>query len=426
MSGQTFVILGASLAGAKAAEALRDLGFEGRVVLVGSERERPYIRPPLSKDYLSGKAGLDKVYVHAEGFYEGRDIELRTATTAERIDSGSSEVVLAGDERLGYDRLLLATGAEPRRLSIPGADLDGIHYLRSLPDSDRLRERIERGGGLVVVGAGWIGCEVAAAAREAGLEVTVVDPNSVPLEHVLGAEAGAIYRDVHTDHGVEMLLDTGVEAFEGDGRVERVRTSDGRAIDCDFVVAGIGATPRTALAADTEIVVDNGLVTDEYLQTAVEGIFAAGDVASARHPLYGQLRIEHWANALHQGPAAARNMLGFADPEDRVLDHPVPYDRIPYFYSDQYDVGMEYSGHAVDWDDVVFRGDPATREFIAFWIKDQRILAGMNVNVWDVTDQIQALIRSRLRVDRDRLADADTPLTELAPERQEPDAQRWG
>ncbi len=418
MSKQTFVIVGASLAGAKAAETLRDMGFEGSVVLIGSEAERPYQRPPLSKDYLSGKVGLEKVFLHAEGFYESREIELRTATTVERIDPGSSEVVLAGGERLGYDRLLLATGAELRRLSVSGADLDGIYYLRSLPDSERLRARIERGGKLVVVGAGWIGCEVAASARQAGLEVTVIDPNSVPLEHVLGPEVGAIYRDIHTDHGVEMLLGAGVEAFEGDDRVERVRTADGRVIDCDFVVAGIGATPRTALADGTKIVVYDGLLTNMYLETEVEGIFAAGDVANARHPLFGGLRVEHWANALHQGPVAARNMLGAADTHDPVLDHPVPYDRIPYFYSDQYDVGMEYSGHATDWDEVVFRGDVADREFIAFWLKDQRILAGMNVNVWDVPEQIQALIRSHLRVDRDRLADPDTPLTDLAPERQ--------
>ncbi|MGI8902431.1 MAG: NAD(P)/FAD-dependent oxidoreductase [Solirubrobacteraceae bacterium] len=423
MRKQTFVIVGASLAGAKAAETLRELGFDGRVVLIGSELERPYERPPLSKDYLSGKVGLEKVYLQPEGFYESQEIELRTATTVERIDPGSSEVVLRGGERLGYDRLLLATGAEPRRLSIPGADLDEVYYLRTLPDSEGLRERIGRGGKLVVVGAGWIGCEVAASARQAGLEVTVIDPNSVPLEHVLGVEVGAIYRDVHTDHGVEMLLGTGVEAFEGDDRVERVRTADGRVIDCDFVVAGIGATPRTDLAAGTKIVIYDGLLTNMYLETEEKGIFAAGDVANARHPLFGALRVEHWSNALHQGPTAARNMLGAADAEDPVLDHPVAYDRIPYFYSDQYDVGMEYSGHANDWDEVVFRGDVAGREFIAFWVKDDRIMAGMNVNVWDVPEQIQALIRSHLRVDRDRLTDPDTPLTELAPDREVSHAQ---
>ena len=417
MSKQTFAIVGASLAGAKAAEALREHGFEGRVVLIGSEPQRPYQRPPLSKEYLRGEAGLEKVYVHDESFYEAHAIELRPSTTVEGIEPASSEVVLGGGERLRYDRLLLTTGAQPRRLSIPGAQLEEIYYLRSLTDSERLRERLGRGGRLVVVGAGWIGSEVAASARQMGLEVTVIDPGSVPLEHVLGVEAGAIYRDIHSDHGVQMLLDTGVKSFEGSTAVEQVRISDRRAIECDFVVVGVGATPNTELVADgSGIAVKDGIVTDEFLQTTVDGVFAAGDVANARHPLLGQLRVEHWANALHQGPAAARNMLGGADAGDRVLDHAVAYDRIPYFYSDQYDVGMEYSGHATNWDEVVFRGDVAGRRFIAFWLKDQRILAGMNVNVWDVTDQIQALIRSHLRVDRDRLADADTPLTELAPD----------
>jgi len=416
MSSQAFVIVGASLAGAKAAEALRKNGFEGRVVLIGSEPQRPYLRPPLSKEYLRGDAGLEKVYVHDEAFYDAHAIELRTSTTVERIEPASSEVVLQGGERLRFDRLLLSTGAQPRRLSTSGAQLGEIYYLRSLTDSERLRDRLRGGGRLLVIGAGWIGCEVAASARQMGLEVTMIDQASVPLEHVLGVEAGTIYRDIHSDHGVKLLPDARVESFEGAGDVQRVRTVDGRTIECDFVVVGVGATPNTELAAGTGIVVENGIVTDEFLQTRLEGVFAAGDVANARHPLFGQLRVEHWANALNQGPAAAANMLGGVDAGDRVLDHPIAYDRIPYFYSDQYDVGMEYSGHATDWDEVVFRGDVKGRKFIAFWLKDQRILAGMNVNVWDVTDQIQALIRSRLRVDRDRLADADTPLTELAPD----------
>jgi 3-phenylpropionate/trans-cinnamate dioxygenase ferredoxin reductase component len=241
----------------------------------------------------------------------------------------------------------------------------------------------------------------------------VIDPASVPLEHVLGVEAGTIYRDIHADHDVKLLPDTRVESFEGDGEVQLVRTVDGPTIECDFVVVGVGATPNTELAAGTGIAVENGIVTDEFLQTAIEGVFAAGDVANARHPLFGQLRVEHWANALHQGPTAARNMFGGVDAGDRVLDHPVAYDRIPYFYSDQYDVGMEYSGHATDWDEVVFRGDVKGREFIVFWLKDQRILAGMNVNVWDVNEHVQALIRSRQAVDVAALTDSDTPLESL-------------
>jgi 3-phenylpropionate/trans-cinnamate dioxygenase ferredoxin reductase subunit len=403
---QTFVIVGASLTGAKAAETLRAEGFDGRLVLVGAESERPYERPPLSKEYLRGEAGREKVYVHEEGFYGERDIELRLGRTAVGLDPSANELALDDGERLRYDRLLLATGAEPRRLTIPGSELDGVLYLRSVGDSDALRERLTPGAAVVVVGAGWIGSEVAASARQRGCEVTVVEPAAVPLERVLGPEVGAIYRDIHADHGVRMLLGTGVEAFEGAAAVERVRTSDGRTLDCDLVVVGVGVQPRTALAAGAGIAVEDGILVDEHLQTGVPGVFAAGDVANARHPFYGdRVRVEHWANALHQGPVAARAMLGGDD----------VYDRLPYFFSDQYDVGMEYAGLARSWDRVVFRGDPAAREFIAFWLLEDRVVAGMNVNVWDVTDPIQRLIRERVAVDDRRLADPDLPLEAVSP-----------
>jgi 3-phenylpropionate/trans-cinnamate dioxygenase ferredoxin reductase subunit len=402
---QTFVIVGASLAGAKAAETLRQEDFDGRVVLVGAEPERPYERPPLSKDYLRGESGRDKVYVHDEGFYAGHGVELRLGATAVGLDPGARELTLDDGAPLRFDRLLLATGARPRKLTTRGSDLDGLYYLRTLADSDALRRRIERGGKLVVIGAGWIGAEVAASARQRGRDVTVIDPLSVPLERVLGPELGAVYRDVHAEHGVELLLGTGVEAFEGDAAVERVRTTDGRLVDCDFVVVGVGVEPRTDLAAESGLTVDNGIVVDAHLQTSAPGIYAAGDVANHRHPVYGPLRVEHWANALNQGPAAARNMLG----------HEHPFDQLPYFFSDQYDVGMEYTGYARDWDRVLFRGDPASREFIAFWLRDGRIQAGMNVNVWDVTDPIQALIRTGTVVDEQRLADPDLPLADLVP-----------
>jgi 3-phenylpropionate/trans-cinnamate dioxygenase ferredoxin reductase subunit len=403
---RTFVIVGASLAGAKAAETLRAEGFDERVVLIGAEDERPYERPPLSKDYLRGEAERETVYVHPEGFYADHDIELRLGRTAVSLNAAGSELTLDDGERLPYDRLLLATGAEPRRLSIPGGELDGVLYLRSVADCDALRGRLDRGGAVVVIGAGWIGAEVAASARQRGLDVTVIDPLTVPLERVLGTEVGAVYRDIHLDHGVQMLLGTGVEAFEGGTAVERVRTSDGRELECDFVVVGVGVQPRTGLAAQAGLAVDNGLLVDEHLQTGAPGVFAAGDVANAHHPFYGErIRVEHWANALHQGPIAARAMLG----------EPDVYDRLPYFFSDQYDVGMEYAGFARTWDRVVFRGDPATREFIAFWLSGNRVVAGMNVNVWDVIDPIQRLIGERVAVDDRRLADSDVPLEELAP-----------
>ena len=405
-SDHTFAIVGASLAGAKAAETLRQEGFDGRVVLVGAEDARPYERPPLSKDYLRGEVGREKVYVHDEGFYGEHEIDLRLGRRAESLDTSSGELELDGGERLRYDRLLLTTGAEPRRLSFPGAELDGVLYLRSVQDSDALRARLDRGGALVVIGAGWIGAEVAASARQRGLEVTVLDPLSVPLERVMGAEVGAIYRDIHTDHGTQMLMGTGVEAFEGHRAVERVRTSDGRELECDYVVVGVGVQPRVGLAVQAGIAVDNGILVDEHLQTSLPGVFAAGDVANAHHPFYSEhIRIEHWANALNQGPAVARSML----------DQSAAYARLPYFFSDQYDVGMEYTGFARSWDRVVFRGDPATREFVAFWLAEHRVVAGMNVNVWDVIDPIKRLISERVTVDDRRLADPDVPLEELAP-----------
>jgi 3-phenylpropionate/trans-cinnamate dioxygenase ferredoxin reductase component len=405
MSKQTFVIVGASLAGAKAAEELRVQGFDGRVVLIGSEPERPYERPPLTKDYLRGESEREKAYVHEQGFYEQHDIELLTATIVTAIDPGAGRVTLDGARELEFDRLLLSTGAEPRQIPVPGADLDGVYYLRTLEDCDALRARLDGGGHVVVVGAGWIGSELAASARQRGLEVTLIDPLELPNERIFGAEIGAFYRDVHAQHGIELLLGDGVESFEGDGAITRVHTSGGGVVDCDFAVVGIGVVPRVELAHDAGLEIDNGILVDEKLQTSAPNVFAAGDVANAWHPFYGQrVRVEHWANALNQGPAAARAML----------DQPLSYDRIPYFFSDQYDVGMEYSGYTTEWDEVAFRGHREGGEFIAFWLRDGRVVAGMNVNVWDVTEHVQALIRCRQTIDVAALTDPDTPLDTLA------------
>jgi 3-phenylpropionate/trans-cinnamate dioxygenase ferredoxin reductase subunit len=403
---QTFIIVGASLAGAKAAEELRERGFDGEIVLVGSEAERPYERPPLTKDYLRGESE-GAPFVHEEGFYAGRGIELLTGTTVAAIDPGSGSITLEGGRELGYDRLLLATGAEPRRIPVPGAELEGIHYLRTLADCDLLRERLGGAGHIAVVGAGWIGSEFAASARQTGHEVTVIDPTALPNERIFGSEIGTFYRDVHAAHGVKLVLGEGVESFEGDGTLERVRTSSGQAIDCDLAVVGIGVVPRTGLAEGAGLSVENGILVDAGLETSAPGVFAAGDVASAWHPFYDErIRVEHWSNALEQGPAAARAMLGES----------VSFDHIPYFFSDQYDVGMEYSGYAPQWDEVVFRGDRESGEFIAFWLRDGIVAAGMNVNVWDVSDPIRALIRSRQAVDRGALTDPDTPLQSLSAE----------
>ncbi|MGD1050436.1 MAG: FAD-dependent oxidoreductase [Solirubrobacteraceae bacterium] len=404
MSGSTFVIVGASLAGAKAAEELRSQGFDGRVLLLGAESERPYERPPLTKDYLRGESEREQAYVHAASFYAENEIELETGTAVTQIDPASRRVTLADGRAIEFDRLLLTTGAEPRRIPVDGATLDGVHYLRTLADCDVLRELLTAGGHAVVVGAGWIGSEFAASARQRGLEVTVVDPLELPNERLFGAEIGTFYRDVHTSHGVEMVLGEGVEALLGDTAVKAVRTAGGREIACDFVVVGIGVEPRVQLAQAAGLDVDNGILVSEALETSAPTVFAAGDAAHALHPFYGaRIRLEHWANALNQGPAAARSMLGQA----------TSYDRIPYFFSDQYDVGMEYAGYAPKWDEIVFRGERDSGKFIAFYLKDQRVIAGMNVNVWDVNEQIQALIRSRKPIPRAALSDADTPLETL-------------
>jgi 3-phenylpropionate/trans-cinnamate dioxygenase ferredoxin reductase component len=402
-NSERFVIVGAGLAGAKAAEALRQEGFDGRLTLIGDEAERPYERPPLSKDYLRGEV-TDKPYVHPERFYADNDIELMTSTRVTGIEIGSREVLLEGDRRLGYDRLLLTTGAVPRRLDVPGSKLDGIHYLRSLADSQRIGERIERGQRLVVIGSGWIGSEIAASARQKGCEVTMIEMGSLPLERVLGPEVGRAYLELHRGHGVEFLPETTVERFEGDGSVERVVTRDGAVLETEFVVVGVGVAPRTGLVETAGLEINNGVLVNEHLETSVPGVFAAGDVANAHHPFYGRhLRVEHWANALNQGPVAARAMLG----------KPARYEEIPYFFSDQYDTGMEYSGYATEWDEVVFGGDVSAHEFVALWLKDERVVAGMNMNIWDVSDPIRELIRSRLRLDRRALADPEASLSQL-------------
>lgn len=400
---EAVVIVGAGLAGAKAAETLRKEGFDGRLTLIGDEPERPYERPPLSKDHLRGET-TDVPYVHEASFYRDNDIKLLTSTRVTGIDLGLREVLLEGDRHLGYDRLLLATGSVPRRLDVPGGKLDGIHYLRTLADSDRIGERIERGQRLVVVGSGWIGAEIAASARQKGCEVTMIEMASLPLERVLGPDVGRIYLDLHRDNGIEYIPETTVERFEGEDSVERVVTKDGAVIETGFVVVGIGVAPRTGLVETAGLRIDDGVVVNQHLETSSPGVFAAGDVANAWHPFYGHnLRVEHWANALNQGPVAAKAMLG----------QDVLYDEIPYFFSDQYDAGMEYSGYAAEWDEVVFRGDVEAREFIAFWLQDERVVAGMNMNVWDVSDPIRELIHSRRPVSRRDLADPDVPLSRL-------------
>jgi 3-phenylpropionate/trans-cinnamate dioxygenase ferredoxin reductase subunit len=404
---EPFVIVGGGLAGAKAAETLRTEGFDGPVVLVAGEPELPYERPPLSKGYLLGTADRESPRVHAADWYSEHRVELRTGVRATRLDPAAHRVTLETGEELPYARLLLATGSSARRLPVPGADLDGVRYLRTFADSDQLLADLSGGGRrVVIVGAGWIGLEVAAAARHHGNEVTVVEPQPTPLHAVLGPEMGKVFARLHRAQGVDLFTDTTVREFRGAaGRVEAVATDAHAGLPADLVVVGVGAVPNVELAAAAGLEVDNGVVTDHALRTSAPDVFAAGDVASSFHPLFGRyVRVEHWANALNGGPAAARSMLG----------QEVSYDRVPYFFTDQYDLGMEYSGLGGPGDTVVCRGEPEDGEFIAFWMRDGRITAGMNVNTWDVTEPIQQLIRARREVPVASLTDPDTPLERLA------------
>jgi NADPH-dependent 2,4-dienoyl-CoA reductase/sulfur reductase-like enzyme len=410
-----YVIVGASLAGAKAAETLREEGFDGAVVLIGTEEERPYERPPLSKGYLLGKDPRDSVFVHAEGWYPEHDIDLRRGATVTSIDRPERRLGLASGELVRYDRLLIATGASPRRLDIPGGNLDGVRYLRTVGDSERLRAALRvgglggglGGGSVVIAGAGWIGLETAAAAREYGCEVTVVEPEATALHRSLGPELGEVFADLHRSHGVTFRFGEGLSEVTGSaGTVTGAVTSSGEELAADIVIIAIGVVPNAGLAAEAGLEVDNGIIVDDALRTSDPDIFAAGDVMNAFNPLLGRrIRVEHWANALNSGPAAARSMLG----------QDVSYDRVPYFFTDQYDLGMETAGlpEPGTYDEIVYRGDKESGEFIAFWLADGAVVAGMNVNVWDVNDDIQDLIRSQTVVDPDRLADPDTPLTDL-------------
>ncbi|WP_407110258.1 NAD(P)/FAD-dependent oxidoreductase [Streptomyces sp. DSM 116494] len=415
---QTFVIVGGGLAGAKAAEALRTEGFTGRVILICDERDHPYERPPLSKGYLLGKEERDSVFVHEPAWYARHDVELHLGQTVDAIDRAAKTVRFGDDgTTVRYDKLLLATGAEPRRLDIPGTDLAGVHHLRRLAHSERLKGVLSSlgrdNGHLVIAGAGWIGLEIAAAARQYGAEVTVVHRGQTPLYSVLGPELGQLFADLHQEHGVRFHFGATLTEITGqDGMVLAARTDDGEEHPAHAVLAAIGAAPRVSLAESAGLeladrAAGGGVLVDARLRTSDPDVYAAGDVASFPHGLFDtRLRVEHWANALNGGPAAARSMLG------REED----YDRVPYFFSDQYDLGMEYSGWAPpgSYDQVVVRGDAGKREFIAFWVKEGRVLAGMNVNVWDVTDPIQRMIRSRERVDTEALADPHVPLESLA------------
>ena len=404
MTDRTIVIVGASLAGAKAAEAARSSGFDGRVVLIGKEYELPYERPPLSKAVLRGEVAPETARVHAAGFYAANDIELLTGRSVEALDVGAGRVTLDGAEHVPFSAAVLATGAAPRRLDIPGADLAGVHYLREVGDAARLGDAVRGAGRVAVIGAGWIGSEVAASARQMGAEVVLIDPAAVPLRRVLGDEIGKVFRSLHADNGVQLRMGTGVVELRGTGRVEQVVLTNGETEAADVIVIGVGVLPRVGLAEAAGLKVDNGIVVDEHLQSSAPGVYAAGDVASAWHPHYRQrLRVEHWANALNQGVTAGTNAAGGTE----------IYTRLPYFFSDQFDLGLEYVGYSEPGDTVVVRGNRDEREFIAFWQRDGVVTAAMNVNIWDVVEDLKEIVLSGRVLDAGRLADPAVALAEL-------------
>jgi 3-phenylpropionate/trans-cinnamate dioxygenase ferredoxin reductase subunit len=404
-SSDQFVIAGASLAGGRAAEALRQEGFDGRIILVGAEPERPYERPPLSKDVLRGEAPSDKVYLRPPEYYAEQQIELRLNTRAERLLPAEKTILLAGGERLPYDKLLIATGASVRRLNIPGIDLPGIHYLRAIQEAAAIGAELRKAGRVVVVGAGFIGAEVAASARMVGCEVVVLEVLPVPLQRVLGDEVGRIYAEIHLERGVDLRLGEGIAAFRGAGRVEQVVTSSGVAIDCDVAVVGVGVQPEVGWLADSGLALENGVVVDEFAETSVSGIFAAGDVANWWHPVLGErLRVEHYENAQNQGIAAAKSMLGRRE----------PYAPVPYFWSDQYDLTLQYVGHASGRDEVIFRGDVASRKFLAFYLREGKLRAALGINRLRDVRAAQRLIRDQVPVTPAQLIDEQVDLRQLA------------
>ena len=402
----TIAIVGASLAGSSAAATLREEGFDGRVVLIGAEPQPPYDRPPLSKNYLRGGMPFEKTLLRPPDFYREREIEMRLGTTVTRVDPEKRTLELRGGERLEFDQLLIATGGRNRRFPIPGLDLPGVYDLRTVADADRIREASAGGGRAVVVGMGFIGAEVAASMRQSGLEVVAVEPFKTPLYRALGEEIGRVVEGLHRDQGVELVLNDAVTGFEGAGRVERVITRNGRRIECNLAVFGLGIEPATELVAGTAVRIDNGIVVDDQCRTNVPGVFAAGDVANHYHPVCGrQMRVEHWQNGVKQGAAAARSMLGRGQ----------SYDEVHWFWSDQFDANIQYAGFHADWDRIVVRGSLPERKFLAFYLAGGRVESVVAINQGRDLRRTLPIIRARVAIDPARLADPTVDLRTLAP-----------
>jgi 3-phenylpropionate/trans-cinnamate dioxygenase ferredoxin reductase subunit len=402
----TIAIVGASLTGSSAAATLREEGFDGRVLLIGAEPQLPYDRPPLSKNYLRGGVPFEKVLLRPADFYRERDIEMRLGTPVVKVDAEKRTLALQDGERIEFDQLLIATGGRNRRFPIPGLDLPGVYDLRTVADADLVRDAVARGGRAVVVGMGFIGAEVAASMRQSGLEVIAVEPFKTPLYRALGEEIGRVVEGLHRDHGVEMILDDAVTAFEGAGQVERVVTRKGRRIECNLAVFGLGIEPATELVAGTAVRVDNGIVVDDQCRTSVPGIFAAGDVANHFHPVCGrQMRVEHWQNGVKQGAAAARSMLGRGH----------SYDEVHWFWSDQFDANIQYAGFHATWDRMVVRGSLAERKFLAFFLAEGRLESVVAINQGRDLRRTLPIIKARVAVEPARLEDPSVDLRTLAP-----------
>lgn len=405
-ASETFVVVGASMAGGRAAETLRQEGFDGRIILVGAEPVRPYERPPLSKDVLRGDAPEDKAYLRAPEYYSEQSIELRLGRAARQLAPGEKSLELDDGDVIRYDKLLIATGAEVRRLAVPGVDLPGVHYLRTMRDARAIRDAAREADRVVVIGAGFIGAEVAASCRATGREVTVLEVLPVPLQRVLGDEIGHIYGQIHRDHGIDLRLGVGIAEFRGAGCLEEVVTSTGDRIPCDLAVVGVGVQPAVQWLEGSGVSVQNGVLVDELCATNVTDVYAAGDVANWWHPTLGErLRVEHWDNAQNQGIAAAKSMLGKAE----------PYAPVPYFWSDQYDLTLQYVGHASGQDEVIFRGNRDPSKLLAFYLRDDQLRAAIGVNRFKDVTAARRLLRAGVAVTRDQLADEQVDLRKLAP-----------
>ena len=398
------VIAGAGHAAGQTIATLKKQKFAGEIVLIGDEPYLPYQRPPLSKKFLSGEFSAERLHVKPESFYSDPKIEVRLETPIVAIDRDSKTLRTVHGDSVSYDKLVLALGSRVRRLSIDGADLDGVHYLRTIADVNSIRAELKNRKHAVIIGAGYIGLEVAAVIRQLGLDVTVVEMADRVMSRVVSAEISDFYQIEHTSHGVKLRLSTGITAFRGSDRINAVEIADGEQVPADFAVVGVGIVPNTELAADAGLIVDDGIVVDDQCQTNDSNIYAVGDCTAHPNAIYNrQLRLESVHNALEQAKTAASNICG----------NEAHYSQVPWFWSDQYDLKLQIAGLSTGYDDVIIRGNPADRSFACLYLKDGRLIATDAVNSPRDFLQSKVLIAGQLRIDRDKLADANVQLKDL-------------